>query len=122
MRDHIASERTLAADVQTIGALHIALNLTHDDEFFSVNACCDVALSTDGDPVIRKTEGAFHATVDEKRFGAAYFALNHERASDSGLLHGCRSRLDWSVAVGGGRWRILRFRRLEHFVDLARVP
>ncbi len=58
--------------------------------------------------------GAFHATVDKKRFGAAQFALDNERASDGGLLHRWGRRLDWDVAVCGGRWRILWFRRLQH--------
>jgi len=51
-------------------------------------------------------EAAFDA-IDKERFGAAHFAFDDSvfrwwPAPSSGLLS------DWRIAVGGGRWRILR--------------
>src|SRR6266446_2620895 len=114
MGNHIPRERTLATDIQTIGALHVAVDFAHDDQFFGMDISRHMSVAADGNAAFREADGAFHPAIDEKCFGAAHFTFDYERASDGGLLHGRSGRLDWNVAVRGGRWRILRFRRLQH--------
>src|SRR6266849_5192022 len=114
MGNHIPRQRTLATDIQTIGALHVAVDFAHDDQLLGMDIGRHMSVAADGNAALWEADGPFHPAVDEKCFGAAHFTFDYERASDGGLLHGWSSRLDWNVAIRGGRWRILRFRRLQH--------
>ena len=73
--DHIARQRTFAADVQTVGALDVALHLAQDHNFAGADVGGDAAVASDGDPVLGKIDGALDSPIDVERFGAADFAL-----------------------------------------------
>ena len=88
MRDHIAREQAFAADVQPVRTVDVALHLAHDYDFFGGDVRRDVSVAADGDAIVGKVDGAFDASVNEKRFRTRHFTLNDERASDVGLIHG----------------------------------
>src|ERR1035437_2563483 len=116
MRDDIAREHAFAADVYPARTLDVALHLAHDDDFLSDNVRRDGSVAADGDAIVGEANGAFDASVNEKRFRTRHVTLDDKRASDVGLIHGCGGRLDRSVTVWGRDcvWRVLGFRRLQH--------
>jgi hypothetical protein len=97
--DDIAGQRSFAANIKTIAASDVALNLAHDHDFASGNVCGDAAVSSDGNAVIVQVDGALDFPVHIKRFGSADFALDHQRAADGRLLSGSANRLYRRVGV-----------------------
>jgi hypothetical protein len=86
--DDVSRERAFAADVQTVGALNVALHLAQDHNFTGDDVGGDAAVSSDGDAVLGKVDGAIDSTIDIERFGPADFTFDDYRAADRGLLHG----------------------------------
>src|SRR4029077_4347171 len=91
--DDIPGQRTLAADVQAISALNVAVHLAHNHNFAGANVGRDAAVTSNGYAIVGKTNGALDPAVDVKRFRAADFALDDQRTADRGLLHGSTCRL-----------------------------
>src|ERR1700692_2414484 len=54
MGDYIAGEYALAANVQAVGALDIALHLAHDHNFFGDYVCGDDSIAPDGNAIVRE--------------------------------------------------------------------
>ena len=52
LADHIAGERTFAADIHAIAALHVARDLAHDHNFTRGNVGGDYAVASNGDTMI----------------------------------------------------------------------
>ena len=99
--DHIARQRAFAADVQTVGALNVALHLAQDHNFAGADVGGDAAVASNGDAVFGKIDGALDSPIDIERFGSADFALDDHRAADRSLLHGHADGLAGAVRVRG---------------------
>ena len=74
--DHITRQRAFAADVQTVRALDVALHLAQDHNFAGTDVGGDAAVTSNGDPVIGKINGALDSAIDVERFGAADFTFD----------------------------------------------
>ena len=88
LRDDISGQRTLAADVQTVAALYIALNFSHDDYFTGVDVGGYGAVASDGDAMLGNVNAAFDASVDVKGLRTSQFALDNQRPANGCLLNG----------------------------------
>ena len=99
MGDYVSGERAFAAEVEPVRALHVSVHLAHDDYFASADAGLNLAVASNGDTVVGDVDGTFDLAVDEERLGAADLALDDQRASDGGLLHGGAGGLHRGVGV-----------------------
>src|SRR5712692_1528325 len=125
----ITCQRTLAADVQAIGALDVPLYLAHDHNLAGSDVRGDDAVASNGDAVIGKIDGTLNPAIDVERFGAADFTLDYKRAANRSLLHGRAYGLErrrvW-VRRKLRFWRIvlcwLQHRFRPSFVPAASIP
>jgi len=99
--DHVAGQCSLASDVQTVGALNVALHLAQDHNFAGADVGGDAAVASDGDAVLGKIDGALDAPIDIERFGAADFPFDDHRAADRSLFHGHADSLAGGVGIRG---------------------
>src|ERR1700690_367173 len=63
--NHVAGEQAFIADIEAIGALDVALNLAHDDDFLGHDVGGNVAVAADSDSILWKANSAFDAAIDE---------------------------------------------------------
>ena len=66
--DYVTCQSTFAADVQTVGALNVALHFAQDDNFAGADVGGDAAVTSNGDPVLGKIDGALDSPIDVERF------------------------------------------------------
>jgi hypothetical protein len=89
----------------TIAGGEIAADFAQHDDFAGVDVGGDYAVASDGDAVAGEVDGALHAAVDVKRFGAGDFALNDERFADGSLVGGGGGYRPGSNGLSGGHRR-----------------
>src|SRR5271165_4347586 len=70
LRDDVAGERTLTANVEAIAGRHVAANFTQNNDLPGSNVGRDNAVAPDRHAVARQVDGAFHAPIDVKRLRA----------------------------------------------------
>jgi hypothetical protein len=100
--DHVARQRAFAADIQTVGALYVALYLAQDDHFAGADVGGDAAVASNGDPVLGKIDGALDSPIDVELFVAADFSLDDHGTADRSLLHGHADSLAWAEGLVRG--------------------
>src|SRR5205814_7082197 len=88
VRYHITGQSTFCTDVNAVADRHVAVKLSHHDDFLGIDVGGNGSVPSDGHPVIGKIDAALNAAVDVKRFGATHFALDDQRTADSSLLCG----------------------------------
>jgi hypothetical protein len=93
LRDHITCQRALAADVQAVCALDVALHLAQDYDFAATDVGGDASVVPNGDAVTGKINGALDSAIDVQRFGTADFTFDDQRAPDGRLFHWDANRL-----------------------------
>ena len=84
--DDVAGEGTFAADVDAIGGLAVAADLTENDDFAGADVGGYLAVAADGDAVAGEVDGAFDFTVDVEGLGTGDFAFDDEALADGGLF------------------------------------
>src|SRR5713226_5632448 len=94
--DHIARQRALAANIQTVRALDVALHLADDHNFAGTDVGGDATVTPNSDAVAGKINGALDSAIDVQRFGAADFTFDDQGAPDCSPLHGHTHGLDRS--------------------------
>src|SRR5271167_3982579 len=67
--------------------MNVAGYFAHDDHFLGTDIGDDDSVAPNGHAAVSKIDGALDAAVDIKRFGAANFTLDYQRAPNRGLLH-----------------------------------
>src|SRR5262249_18348836 len=82
----VPAQRTFIANVNPIAGSDVALDFAQDHDFLGVDVGLDLAVAANRYTVTRQIDGAFHAPVNVKRFGAGDFALDDQRFTDRRLL------------------------------------
>src|SRR5439155_10889111 len=85
-RYYIASERTVAADIDPVTGREIATNLPEHDDLSRVDVGRYNSIAAYSHAIACQVDGPFHATVDVKRLGTGHFAFDHQRLADRGLV------------------------------------
>ena len=84
--DDVSSQRSFAADIQTVDALNIASYFAHDHNFAGADIGGYDAIASDGDAVVGKIDGALDLAINVERFRSSDLALDYERTADRCLL------------------------------------
>ena len=77
-RNYVAGERAIAADIHAIAGGEIATHFAQHHDFSRIDIGGNYAIASYRDTVTCQIDGTFHTSVNVKRLGASYFALDHE--------------------------------------------
>src|SRR5271165_600458 len=114
LRDHVAGQGAVCADVYPVRGVDVALHLAEHHHFPGLDVSVDLPIAPDGHPVAVKCDRALDLAIDVKRFGAAQLALDDQALADRRLFtrgSGRAARCDTCPARGRGgledwsRWR-----------------
>ena len=94
-------DRTFSTDVDAVGALDVAGNLAHDDNFASLDAGIDAAVPANRDAAFGRGF-AFNPAIDVERLGAADFSLDDQGTANGRLIYGSGDVFCGVVSVGVG--------------------
>jgi hypothetical protein len=110
LRDHVAGERSFAADIYAVTGVHITLDFAQDHDFPRRDICRNLSVAAHGDAITRQIDRAFYLAVDVEGLRTSDFALDDQALTDRGLV-GCRllgrrgARARGFKAGGGWRGR-----------------
>src|SRR5215469_8419782 len=82
---NVSGDRTFGTHIDAIAALDVAVDFTHHDDFFGLNAGVDLAVAADGHAALGHDDLAFNPAIDIERFRSGNFALDDQSAADGGL-------------------------------------
>ena len=75
-RDHIASQRTFAADIHTIARLAVSANLAEHNDFASDDVRRNLAIAAYGNAIAGKIDCTFDFAVDVQRLRTGELTLD----------------------------------------------
>src|ERR1700744_1269620 len=82
LRDHVAGQRALAADIHTVAGIDVAAHLAEHHDLAGRDVRCYLAIAANGDAVARQIDRPFDLAVDVERFRTGNFALDHQALAD----------------------------------------
>ena len=75
---HISRQRAVAAEVQAVGALDVALYVANDHNFAGTDVGGDATATPNGDTLTGKINSALDSAIDEQRLGPGDFTFDDQ--------------------------------------------
>src|ERR1700686_3141445 len=98
---NVSGHTPFTADVQPIRTMDVASHSPHNYYFLGRDIGHDDCIAPNSDAAVSEINRAFNSSIDIERFSAADITLDHDGASNRGLLHGTGYVFGWRVR----RWR-----------------